>query len=134
MEVVNIRIAELRKQGFRDFENWARHPNHLYIGRDRNHYVSGTRKSKWHNPFSVDKYGLDECLALYENYIRKSHLYNDLHELENKILGCWCAPEKCHGDILIKLLREKKNKEIEEECARTQARVKALNLPLKPCE
>jgi hypothetical protein len=23
-----------------------------------------------------------------------------------KNLGCWCKPEKCHGDILIKIIEE----------------------------
>ena len=27
-------------------------------------------------------------------------------KLKNKVLGCWCSPEKCHGDILIKILNE----------------------------
>ena len=29
-----------------------------------------------------------------------------LKELENKVLGCWCKPWFCHGDILIKLYNE----------------------------
>ena len=28
-------------------------------------------------------------------------------ELEGKELGCWCKPSPCHGDILIKLLKER---------------------------
>ena len=27
-------------------------------------------------------------------------------KLKNKVLGCWCKPDKCHGDILIKILNE----------------------------
>ena len=27
----------------------------------------------------------------------------DLHELEDKVLGCWCKPGVCHGDVLIEL-------------------------------
>lgn len=50
---------------------------------------------------------LDECLNLYEKYIRGSDLYNSLDELKGKELGCWCKPNRCHGDILIKLLNEK---------------------------
>jgi hypothetical protein len=26
-----------------------------------------------------------------------------LPELKGKVLGCWCAPEACHGDILSEL-------------------------------
>ena len=28
-------------------------------------------------------------------------------ELEGKELGCWCKPSPCHGDILIKLFKER---------------------------
>lgn len=27
----------------------------------------------------------------------------DLHELKGKVLGCWCAPNSCHGDVLTEL-------------------------------
>lgn len=27
-------------------------------------------------------------------------------ELKGKILGCWCAPEMCHGDIIIDWLEK----------------------------
>ena len=26
--------------------------------------------------------------------------------VKGKRLGCWCKPNKCHGDIIIKLLNE----------------------------
>jgi hypothetical protein len=30
-------------------------------------------------------------------------LLNDLHELKNKTLVCFCKPKACHGDILAEL-------------------------------
>ena len=30
-------------------------------------------------------------------------LLEKLPELKGKVLGCWCAPEACHGDILSEL-------------------------------
>ncbi|WP_245303774.1 DUF4326 domain-containing protein [Pseudorhodoplanes sinuspersici] len=30
-------------------------------------------------------------------------LVSQLHELEGKDLVCWCSPEACHGDVLLKL-------------------------------
>jgi Domain of unknown function (DUF4326) len=105
--IVNIKKAELQKRNIKDFEQWNMKPNTLYIGRDITVYVKGTTKSKWANPYNAKKYGRDECLKMYEKYIRESLLYNQLNELKNKELGCWCKPEACHGDILIKLLRER---------------------------
>ena len=29
-----------------------------------------------------------------------------LPELKGKSLGCWCKPEACHGDVLVRLLAE----------------------------
>jgi hypothetical protein len=63
------------------------------------------RPSKWGNPF---KYGTrKQNIEMYEHYIRENpFLLSCLPELKNKILGCWCSPNPCHGDILIKLLKE----------------------------
>lgn len=75
------------------------------------------RPSKWGNPYS-HKDGTKaefvvktrkEAIEKFEQYILKSDLINDLHELEGKVLGCWCKPKSCHGDILIRLLKEKRN-------------------------
>jgi hypothetical protein len=110
MQVINVKKAELIKSGINSFEEWSKDQNNIYIGRNMDFYVKGTNKSKWANPYTLKKYKLEECLSLYEDYIRNSNLYNELEELAGKILGCWCKPEPCHGDILIKLLCEKSKK------------------------
>lgn len=79
----------------------------IYIGRSLNYPKAKFSQSKWHNPYSVKKFGRKKALKLYEEYIRNTpELWNSLYELQDKILGCWCKPEACHGDILIKLLKE----------------------------
>lgn len=107
-KIICCRRDSLRKLGYKDFENWIIDDNHIYIGR-RNVYVKGTYQSKWHNPFSVKKYGREGCMAKYKEYIMKDKkLLGQIEELRGKILGCWCKPEKCHGDVLLELLNEKK--------------------------
>ena len=102
--IVNVKKAELQKRGFSDFMAWNQVEGHVYIGRNMDFYVKGTKKSKWCNPFSVKKYGLDECLRLYEAHV-KENLMGSLDELRGKKeLGCWCKPGRCHGDVLLKLL------------------------------
>jgi hypothetical protein len=27
-------------------------------------------------------------------------------ELKAKVLGCWCKPEACHGDILVEIIEK----------------------------
>ena len=105
MEVVNIKKAHLKRNGYKDFTEWDSNDNTLYIGRDMTYYVPGTVKSKWSNPYSARKYGREKCLELYEEYVVcEQNLLDSLHELDGKILGCWCKPAACHGDVLVKLV------------------------------
>lgn len=66
------------------------------------------RPSKWGNPFTIGKDGTrEEVVHKYEKWIKtRCDLLEGLHELRNKVLGCWCSPKACHGDILIKLIEE----------------------------
>ncbi len=109
MQVINVKKFELRKLGYDDLEHWlAASPDHVYIGRSMIHYVKGAVGSKWANPFKVDKDGREGAIEKYEEHIRKTpELMESIGELDNKILGCWCYPEACHGDVLMKLLVEK---------------------------
>ena len=80
---------------------------YVYIGR----YIrfASFKTSKWHNPYSVKKYGRDKSIEMYKEYIlNKPDLLNDLPELEGKILCCWCKPLPCHGDILVELLNKER--------------------------
>ena len=107
--IINCKKQELNKRGIRDFSEWIQNSSVLYIGRDMTRYIPNTIGSKWGNPFNVNKYGRDKCLELYENHIRTTpELWNSVDELKNYTeLGCWCKPEPCHGDILLKLIDEK---------------------------
>lgn len=70
----------------------------IYIGRG----------SKWGNPYQIGIHGdREECIKQYEEWITKQpELMAALPELAGKILGCYCAPRKCHGEVLIKLLEQ----------------------------
>jgi hypothetical protein len=105
MQVVNVHAKDLKKAGYLNLQEWLEIPGHIYIGRG-NRFVKGADPSKWQNPFSVEKYGREKAMKLYEEYIRNSELLKEIKELDKCVLGCWCAPEGCHGDILVKLLKE----------------------------
>lgn len=46
----------------------------------------------------------EEVIAKYEKYLRaQPALMASLPYLRGKVLGCWCAPEPCHGDVLARL-------------------------------
>lgn len=82
-------------------------PYDVYIG----------RPSIWGNPFShldntLAKFKVasrEEAILQYEKWIRSQpELMAKIPELKNKILGCWCFPLRCHGEVLLKLIDETK--------------------------
>lgn len=64
------------------------------------------RPSKWGNSFVIGQDGTRaEVIEKYRLKLLESpELLADLHELEGKVLGCWCAPQPCHGDVLESLI------------------------------
>jgi hypothetical protein len=66
------------------------------------------RGSKWGNPFKIaPEMTRPEAIAKYEAWIRRCpHLMRALPELAGKRLGCFCAPNICHGDVLVRLVAE----------------------------
>lgn len=88
--------------------NRSKDPFDVYIGRG----------SKWGNPYT-HKSGTkaqfvlnnrEESIAAYREYITNGegqHLLDSLMELEGKVLGCYCKPKECHGDVLVELVNQK---------------------------
>lgn len=68
------------------------------------------RPSKWGNPFAIGEDGTrQEVIEKYRAWIKtQKHLLDSLEELRGKVLGCWCSPQPCHGDVLTELLKEGK--------------------------
>lgn len=96
------------------------------------------RPSPFGNPFVVGKDGTrDEVIDKYEEYVRSNpELMEKIRkEIPGKVLGCWCAPKRCHGEILIKIADEglalDKNKTIEETAVKTERPLPVPN-PEKP--
>lgn len=84
-------------------------PFDTYIGRAN----KDLPKSKWANPWVIGRDGTrEEVIDAYEQWVRqKPELMAALPELKDKVMGCWCKTEAnsdipCHGDVLLKLLRE----------------------------
>jgi len=71
------------------------------------------RPSKWGNPFSVEEYGRTEAIKKYKEYILSTpELLYSLHELDGKILGCYCKALSCHGDVLVELRQQQISEEL----------------------
>ena len=118
-QVVNVKVANIRPK-FKNLKDWTEHPDNIYIGRQGVVFIENNsnkvrfppKASIWANPFKISKTNTrSDVLIQYEKYIREKILNDSdkycIENLRGKTLGCWCHPESCHGDILIKLLDEK---------------------------
>jgi len=63
------------------------------------------RGSKWGNPFIIGKDGdREEVITKYMEWlVDRTELLEAIPTLAGKFLVCYCAPEACHGDVLIDL-------------------------------
>ena len=65
------------------------------------------RPGKWQNPFKIGKDGTRlEVIEKFRDYVMNNpELIKDAKkELKGKILGCWCRPKICHGDVWIEIV------------------------------
>lgn len=76
-------------------------PYDIYIGREtRMHTDDG-----WGNPFAIGRDGdRSQVIAKYRLWIlTQPKLLARLPDLRGKVLGCWCSPLACHGDVLAEM-------------------------------
>jgi hypothetical protein len=113
MSIVNVKVSNIRPK-YNNLQEWMKDSNNVYIGRKCVVFINKQRfppnNSIWANPFKIDnKNDRKKVIEKYEKYIiekiKQNGLEYDLAKLKNKTLGCWCYPESCHGDVLIKLLK-----------------------------
>jgi len=96
--------------------NLHKSPYDVYVGRG----------SKWGNPYThmegttadFKVATREEAIANYREYImNKPELFAQLPELKGKVLGCFCKPKSCHGDILKQLCEAHFPEELELEAS-----------------
>lgn len=94
----------------------------VYIG-----YADSGPPFKWGNQFDVagdlyqiakdsldpedDILDVDHAVLLYKHWLLHTpaglRLQEDIDELRGKVLGCFCKPHPCHGDVLVELLGQR---------------------------
>jgi len=83
--IVNTKVVNIRKCKYE-----------VYIGRG----------SIYGNPFVIGKDGdRAEVIRKYANYASKFSK-SQLDKLKGKVLGCYCKPLACHGDVLVNLIEK----------------------------
>jgi len=92
-------VVNMRSVGHPRFWEWAK---------DHDLAVRIDRKSDWGNPFTIPRDGnRDEVIAKHAADLpNHPELIAEIGTLRGKVLGCWCAPLRCHGDLLAELSNE----------------------------
>lgn len=88
---MTTRVVHLRSK------EWAQTPPEQRVRIDR--------QSEWGNPFRLRGAagGRATVIQAYQAHLRNSRpdlAHRARTELKDKVLGCWCAPKACHGDVL----------------------------------
>ena len=92
--------------------HFKKEPFDIYIGR-----LPNGKYNKWAYPKELrdtfpEGTTRKTIVDAYEQYLLSNEeLMNDLHELKDKVLGCWCKDlggkgKSCHGDILVKWIKK----------------------------
>ena len=91
MKVVNIRSGERYD---------------IYVGRGSKFGNPYTHLPNTSAPYIVET--REDAIRLYEEWIRSQPELMEAakKELKGKILGCYCKPLACHGDILLTIANE----------------------------
>ena len=81
----------------------------INTGADYTVYIG--RPSKWGNPFKIGRDGTrKEVLEKYRFYLKNNlELMSSIMSLDGEILGCYCKPKDCHGDIIVETIEELKS-------------------------
>lgn len=72
------------------------------------------RGSEWGNPFRIGaqpEWDRETVIAMYRTHIMdrlvsEPDLLARFETLRGKVLGCYCRPLACHGDVLVSLLED----------------------------
>lgn len=68
------------------------------------------RPSPFGNPYKIGKgQTREEVIAAYEVYFtvkveKDADFKRQVEALKDKVLGCYCKPAPCHGDVIVKWL------------------------------
>lgn len=95
---INItRVINIKKES--KYRGMQSNSTYEYIGRG----------SKWGNPYAIGEDGdRDEVIRKFEYDFEYNKFINvdknEFSALRGKTLGCFCKPDKCHGDVIANYL------------------------------
>jgi hypothetical protein len=81
--------------------------SHWVVHLKRDHFdVRIDRATDWGNPFAIGRDGTrEEVIAKFRTWFmgEVAMMQRAKRELRGKVLGCWCSPKACHGDVLAEI-------------------------------
>lgn len=95
--------------------NRKKNPFTVDIGRpDRNIHMNNTEVGEpgWlGNPYPKDEYGREICIEMFredfEERIEEDDEFREaVEDLQGEVLGCYCKPAACHGDVILEYIKE----------------------------
>jgi len=108
-------MKELKVLNVKNVPDWKYRPSMKYVGR-----LSGSKKH-FGNPFTHRKGTIaqvivgsrKEAVEAFDDWLdgkawhdvepeRRQWILDNLYTLKGYDLGCWCAPESCHAESLLK--------------------------------
>ena len=113
-KVVNVKVAFIRPK-YQNLKEWIEDPENVYIGRAGIVFIDNKRfpsvASPFCNPFKVGKDSREDVCEKFREYMeerlkKEPSLKEELLALRGKTLGCWCKPDRCHGDVLVELIEK----------------------------
>jgi hypothetical protein len=100
-------VANMHKDSDIALIKWAK---------ENNKFVSIDRKTDWGNPFVMDTSiskqdgDRDKVCDSYELFFQlKLSLQVRINALKGCVLGCWCYPNRCHGNFLAEKVNNHEN-------------------------
>ena len=87
--------------------NLYKEPYDVYIGR-----AGKGQDGYFGNPFKVNEaLSLEGVISKYREYfyerINNDHEFKSrIEQLRGKVLGCFCKPKPCHGDVIVAYLAQ----------------------------
>ena len=96
-KLVSQMASETKLVNIKTNPEWKQDPDFVYIG----------RPDQFGNPFIIGLHGNRETvIQLYREWLANNPLMLTVIKarLKGKILGCYCTPKKCHGDVILEVL------------------------------
>ena len=119
MSVQNVKVKCIRPIGYDNLREWMEGAENVYVARRGVVFVDGVRypmtDSPFANPYKIGRDGSrSDVLEKYREWLEKQVSDGTIspemiESLRGKTLGCWCAPEPCHAEILIDYLNANAN-------------------------